>query len=104
MSTPLYLGLDEDEGCKIPGNPNCNPKTWKAYSNGCCSAEEQCGEEEGDCNTDGDCFGSLICMPNSCPRNNFPDDPEKQFHPRASCCQQPFGSLKLCKYIKGILY
>ena len=91
----LCLGQDDDEndGCKKPGNPLCNPGTWKGYSNGCCSVEEQCGEEEGDCNQDSECFGSLICMPNSCPRN-------KGFHNRADCCQQPSGSLTLCKLIR----
>ena len=50
----------ENEGCKRPGNPLCNPKTWLSYQNGCCSVEEQCGENEGDCNLDSECFGGLV--------------------------------------------
>ena len=60
----MYLCLgqedDENDGCKKPGNPLCNPSTWKGYSNGCCSVEEQCGEEEGDCNQDSECLTTVL--------------------------------------------
>ena len=90
-----------DEGprinCQPIGNPRCNPETWKSYggySNGCCSPEEKCFIDEGDCNFHDDCAGSLVCTPNSCPLSI---DPAKTFHKRAACCQQPSG-----EYIYGI--
>ena len=72
--------------CKPPGNPNCNRNTWDKYSHGCCSEEAKCGEYEGDCNSNSECLGSLICKPNSCPLS---EDSSKKFDKRASCCQQP---------------
>ena len=82
---------DDRIGCKAPGNPRCNPATWLQYSNGCCSEEEKCTINEGDCNVDADCHGSLVCKPNSCRKTSH--IPFRQFHPRASCCQQPSGAL-----------
>ena len=79
-------------GCKADGNPRCNPESWGrygGYSNACCSEEEKCTINEGDCNLDTDCYGSLVCRQSSCPKN-------KGFDIRASCCQQPAG-----KYILG---
>ena len=90
-----------DEGprinCQPTGNPRCNPETWNSYggySNGCCSPEEKCFIDEGDCNFHEDCAGSLVCTPDSCPLSK---DPAKSFHKRAACCQQPSG-----EYIYGI--
>ena len=85
----------DKENCKPPGNAQCNPATWQGYSNNCCSAEEPCGEMEGDCNGDSSCMGSLVCEANSCPTS-------KGFHPRASCCQQPSGLLILGDTIENI--
>ena len=78
--------------CKAPGNPRCNPESWEkygGYSNACCSEEEKCTINEGDCNLDTECYGSLVCKPNSCP---ISEDDSKKFHKRASCCQQPSGT------------
>ena len=83
--------------CKPPGNPRCNSNTWKrygGYSNACCSEEEKCTVNEGDCNLDTECLGSLVCMPNSCPVS---EDGSRKFHERASCCQQPSGTYILGK-------
>ena len=89
----LYLkGIDGEDtkvNCKAPGNPKCNPSTWEKYSDGCCSEGQKCTINEGDCNLDTECYGSLICKPNSCPKST---DISKQFHKRASCCQQPSGT------------
>ena len=92
-----HNGTDAKIGCKAPGNPRCNPESWEfygGYSNACCSEEEKCTINEGDCNTDTECFGSLICKANSCPTSA---DSSKNFHKRASCCQQPSGSYVLGK-------
>ena len=86
-------GRDESKiGCRPPGNPNCNPNTWSKYSNGCCSEEEKCTIGEGDCNSDNECHGSLVCTSNSCPSSEYES---RKFHPRAKCCQQPSGALIL---------
>ena len=92
-------GDHEKDSCKPPGNPRCNPDTWDkygGYSNACCSDQEKCGIDEGDCNLDSECHGSLVCKHNSCPSS--PQDESRRFHERASCCQQPSGS-----YILGII-
>ena len=91
------IGQDTNVNCKAPGNPKCNPESWVkygGYSNACCSEEEKCTINEGDCNLDAECYGSLVCKPNSCPISK---DDSKKFHERASCCQQPSGSYILGK-------
>ena len=80
--------------CKPVGNPHCNPDTWTNYTNGCCTEEQKCTINEGDCNLHAECQGSLVCIPNSCPTS---EHEERQFHPLASCCQQPSGELILGK-------
>lgn len=95
----VVFRLDERVDCKAPGNPKCNPDSWEkygGYSNACCSEEEKCTINEGDCNLDTECYGSLICKPNSCP---ISQEISRQFHKRAACCQQPSGSYKLGRMI-----
>ena len=79
---------DNTISCKAPGNPRCNPKTWTNYTDGCCSEKEKCTIGEGDCNSHSECYGSLVCTANSCPKS-------KGFHERASCCEQPSAELLL---------
>ena len=81
--------------CRARGNPRCNPETWGmygGYSNACCSEEEKCAINEGDCNRDSECYKNLICKPNSCPISK---DSCKKFGERAACCQQPSGTYVL---------
>ena len=87
MSTNENLGK---VSCKPPGNPKCNADTWDKYKDACCSEQEKCGIDEGDCNLDSECHGSLICKYNGCSTS-------KGFDERASCCQQPSGTYKMCK-------
>merc|ERR1719412_380905 len=72
--------------CPPPTNPRCNPLTWEAYDNECCSAEEPCGLGEGDCDSDDECAGDMVCGTNNClqKRRN-----EKLFTPQADCCELP---------------
>ena len=46
----------------------------------CCSSSDPCGAGEGDCDSDGDCKGDLVCGTNNC----------KAFNPlaysEADCC------------------
>ena len=86
----LKLASEGDDSCpSMLGNPKCNPNTWTEYQDGCCSREEPCGVNEGDCNDDSECFGSLICSRSFCP--------DTRFHVRASCCAQPSGTLNQSK-------
>lgn len=43
----------------------------------CCKSWSPCRENEGDCDSDEDCFGDLLCGSNNC-QSNFPHD--------ADCC------------------
>ena len=82
---------DRNAFCKAPGNPKCSPSTWDNYTDACCSDQEKCGIDEGDCNSDFECHGSLVCKFDSCPMN-------QGFGEGASCCQQPSGS-----YVMGMM-
>ena len=48
------------------GNPKCNPDTWSSYDSSCCTAENPCGVGEGDCDTDNQCAGGLVCGVDNC--------------------------------------
>ena len=39
----------------------------KGQDNGCCTTEEPCDEGDGDCDSDDQCSGSLICGHDNCP-------------------------------------
>ena len=72
--------------CAIRTNRRCNPQTWDefgGYSDGCCTAEQQCGEGEGDCSEVSDCMAGLVCGNNNCPK-------DLGFGARADCCE-PFA-------------
>ena len=88
---------DRNAFCKAPGNPKCSPSTWNNYTDACCSDQEKCGIDEGDCNSDFECHGSLICKFDSCPI-------KKGFGERASCCQQPSGSYVMGRILKCNIY
>ena len=49
----------------------------------CCSASRPCVEGEGDCETDQECRGQLVCGNNNC--KQFGD----VFHPKDDCCVKP---------------
>ena len=53
----------------------------------CCSSM-LCEEDEGDCDTDSECKGNLVCGTNNCP-SDFPDD-------RYDCCTYDKGLLINC--------
>ena len=88
-----FANDNDEEGatCKHPGNAKCNPNSWdkyEGYHDACCSDLEKCGIDEGDCNSDSECLGSLICLYNGCPAS-------QGFDERASCCQQPSATFKM---------
>ena len=70
---------------QIATNPKCNPKTWASYSKICCTddANEPCGLGEGDCDTDEECAGDLVCGTNNClPMGSG-------LKTRSDCCELP---------------
>ena len=48
----------------------------------CCSSSNQCGANQGDCDSDSDCSGSLVCGEDNC-QPPFPID--------ADCCTGKFS-------------
>ena len=53
----------------------------------CCTSSNQCGEGEGDCDSDVDCFGNLMCGQG----NGFDDNCDNTlgFYSTADCCYDP---------------
>merc|ERR1711971_821765 len=51
------------------------PATWD-----CCTISSPCGQNEGDCDSDEECSGNLLCGSNNC---------ESQFSDAADCCYEP---------------
>ena len=80
-----------DEGkCTVGGNHKCNPATWDefgGYRDGCCTPEQLCGVNEGDCSTDNDCHPGLMCGSKNCPKG-------VGFGDRADCCEPISGVFK----------
>ena len=56
--------------CEIPDGPcgeDCEGE--ETDSQPCCSASVPCGETEGDCDSDWDCAGHLVCGSDNCPQS-----------------------------------
>merc|ERR1719376_1177632 len=47
----------------------------------CCSPTSPCGEGQGDCDTNNDCLGELVCVNDGCDRTTFPS-----FDSTDDCC------------------
>ena len=62
---------------------NCDGKN-EVFSS-CCSNTRPCKINEGDCDTDEDCEGNLVCGSNNCPRSGY------EFSSRDDCCTEPRG-------------
>ena len=56
------------------------------YDNECCSAKHQCEDSQGDCDSDDECSGDLICGKNNCPAH---------FPLSADCCTSREGNLRI---------
>ena len=72
----------------VAGNRRCNPKTWDesgGYTDGCCTADQPCGIDEGDCSDDAGCLPGLVCGKNNCPK-------DQGFIYRSDCCE-PFSDV-----------
>jgi len=60
-------GCDKDsflQDCDI-GSSNCLLSNGR-YTGSCCTTQYLCLEGEGDCDSDDDCYGSLLCGTNNC--------------------------------------
>ena len=80
-------------GCGNEGNRKCNPNTWDefgGYRDGCCTPEQRCQENEGDCSDDSDCFPGLVCGNRNCPKG-------VGFGDRADCCELYSGTFNPSK-------
>ena len=42
-----------------------------SHGSGCCTSSTPCGENEGDCDGDSDCFGNLKCGDDNCNNSTF---------------------------------
>ena len=76
-------------------NKKCNHRTWDKYTDGCCSPEEPCAENEGDCSNDNECIPVYVCGKENCPK-------DVGFHDRADCCELPRGPYKFGKSVVSI--
>jgi len=64
---------------KISGSRECRRGLrCSGQDNGCCTKDMPCGEDEGDCDTDAECAGSLLCGKDNCPWGDGDD-----------CCVKP---------------
>ena len=70
--------------------PRCNGYPTTDWN--CCNPINQCGKGEGDCDTDDDCAGNLICGSSRDGSNNckiqFPYS-KSQWAETADCCTEP---------------
>ena len=74
---PLFLNLHLyyiDCGCNGIGYG------YNEYYRNCCSEINLCGINQGDCDSDDQCDGDLVCGNNNCP-SPFPSN--------ADCCKNP---------------
>ena len=76
--------------CTVGGNRKCNHLSWDefgGYRDGCCTPDQKCGLDEGDCSDDSDCHAGLVCGTKNCPEG-------VGFSERASCCEPISGIFK----------
>jgi len=69
----LKCGTKNCQGAFFTADDNC---CWDKCDGGdsCCTEEYPCGEDEGDCDSDSDCAGDLICGKDNCPRGTTFED------------------------------
>ena len=78
------FGSNRDEAkCnrnRCPGNSLCEFGSHFQIQE-CCSASNQCGEGQGDCDKDSECLGNLVCGRDNCDESKFPND-------ETDCCRK----------------
>merc|ERR1712192_293656 len=69
----LKCGIDNCQGPFFTdGQDCCSDKCYGGSS--CCSEEYPCGLGEGDCDSNSDCTGELVCGSNNCPKGTTFED------------------------------
>ena len=64
----------------------------------CCSSSNKCGLNQGDCDSDSDCSGNLVCGKNNCRAVGG-----SHFSSGADCCVQPGNHKKMaCCQLKKL--
>ena len=71
------IGFDETDDCCI--EPGCYG------DDSCCQPYNQCSIGQGDCDTDEDCKGNLVCGNNNCDGKGFDNTDD--------CCIEPGNNL-----------
>lgn len=67
---PWIVANRKGNTCQIP-DPESSVLRCSGQENGCCTSETPCSEGEGDCDSNSDCRGSLVCGHNNCPKKAF---------------------------------
>jgi len=62
----------------------CHKARCRGIDNGCCTASNPCEEADGDCDTDEQCVGSLVCGTDNC-------GGKPPFDSTDDCCMKPTG-------------
>jgi len=83
-------GFDDNCGSGFPSDADCcyDPNKQSGCHDGkgewwnCCTSSNQCGEGEGDCDSDADCIGNLKCGHDNC-------NTALGFASNADCCYGP---------------
>ena len=81
------IGIEKHAGKfrKIPFHLIFSVGTYCNGGNSCCTPTNPCPKNQGDCDTDNDCKGNLICGKNNCPKNTGHSTYD-------DCCYNPEGS------------
>lgn len=96
MTSSIRIDCCEAYPTTASGNPTTNPGNYQGIlrhiffcsvclgGDNCCSLGDPCGEGEGDCDSDSDCFGTLVCGSDNCaPLHGW-----MEFDPADDCCQE----------------
>jgi len=85
---PKDLVYIENRNCDALCKPACNPATWQTFTWGCCTAESPCYTNEGDCDTDDQCAGDLVCRRKNCNgyKKRYPKPGQSQKYGKPACC------------------
>ena len=64
----------------LDGNARCESGAHSQIQE-CCDTSHPCGEDQGDCDNDSECLGSLVCGKNNCNLSKFPTS-------KIDCCEK----------------
>ena len=81
----MYLS-DLLDGPKTAATGNCKNGTYVEVED-CCTKDDPCDVEEGDCDSDDECKEGLICGQANCDETKFGKNQ------RTDCCQNQMGNI-----------